>query len=276
MKTLLWIGAMLGAHVASAGDVNSYFNSSADQAPRGDAGLWLTSDKVKFNADLALRAPDGSTLLQPRLSSTVALSDRLGLKTQLRLEDWNSHAEVPGANVVDSSLHYRSSVPFFDDLEGRFWRSPDGQSGEALGMGFHRRFVVNDPTPITLSGKASVESTVVPLQADAAEAAIEAGALQIGVEGAAVPSAARAETRRVRLETELGGILPKARGRSALNFKIDQATGATRASASSVAYRYSWKIGGADLGFNFKLRRTIDTTTSILDHSVGLNWKWQL
>jgi hypothetical protein len=276
MKTLLWIGAMLGAHIASAGEVTSYFKSSADQAPRGDAGLWLTSDKVKFNADLALRAPDGPTLLEPRLSSTVALSDRLGLQTQLRLDDWNTHAEIPGANVVDTELRYRSSVPFFDDLEGRVWRSPDGQSGERLGMGFHHRFVVGDPTPITLSGKASVESTIVPLQADSAQPEIDAGAPQTEADGAAVQSVVRAETRRVRLETELGGILPQARGRSAVNFKVDQATGATRATASSVAYRYSWKIGGADLRFNFKLRRTIDNATSILDRSVGLNWKWQL
>jgi hypothetical protein len=270
--------ALLAARCGCAGEVTSYFKSSADQNPRSDAGLLLTSDKVQFNADLALRAPDGSTLLQPRLTSAVALSDRLGLQTQVRLEDWNSHTEIPGANV-DTSLRYRSSMPFLDDLEGRVWRSPDGQSGQTFRMGFNRRFVLRDPMPITLSAKASVESTIVPLQVAAAQivpGVIDSAAGLIGADPAVAAGVARAETRRVRVETEVGGLLQRARGRSALNFKVDQATGATRATASSVAYRYAWRLGGAELGFNLKVRRTSDAEASAVDPSLGLNWKWQL
>ena len=272
---LLLACVFLGARFADAGEVSSYFRSSANQNRRGDAGLSLAaSDRVQFNADLALRAPDGPTLVLPQLTSTVALSNRFGLETQVHLEDWNSHAEIPGANV-DTRLRYRAPAPFLDDVEGRAWRSPDGQSGQALRMRFHRRFVLRDPTPITLSGKASVESTSAPLQTQSAPDVVEPGIWPIGSEGAAT-AGARAETRRVRLETEVAGLLQPAGGRSALNFKLDQATGATRATTSSVAYRYSWTLGGAELGFNLKVRRTNDAAASIVDPSVGLNWKWQL
>src|SRR5689334_21604315 len=99
---LLSVCAFFGARSAGAQGIATYFESSANQKPRGDAGLSVTSDRVKLNADVALRAPDGDTRIIPQISSAFALTSRLGLETKVRFDDWN-HAELPGPNV-DTSL----------------------------------------------------------------------------------------------------------------------------------------------------------------------------
>jgi hypothetical protein len=254
--------------------VTSRFESSANQKPRGDAELSVASDRLQFNADLALRAPDGATLVVPKLSSTVAFGDRFGLETQVHLEDWNTRGES-GANV-DTRLRYQSPAPFLDELEGRVWRSPDGQSGQTVGFGFHRRFAPHDPRPIALSGKLSVENTIAPIEAVPAVGSVAPEPSEAGLAAVDGMTAARAETRRVRLETEVRGLLQPTRGRAALNIKVDQATGALRATTSSIAYRYSRMLGGAELGFNIKVRHTSDTSASTLEPSVGIHWQRQL
>lgn len=276
---LLLVWGLLAAHPAGAGEVTSYFESSANKNPRGDAGLSVTGDRVRFKADLALRAPEGSTLIVPKLSSTVALSDRLGLETQVHLDEWNSRSEIPGANV-DTRLRFRPSAPFLDEFEGRVWRAPDGQSGQALKLGFHQKFrTAHEPKPITVRGRASVETTLTPVEAEPARADVSvepAGGGPVAADAVSAIAVARTETRLVRLETDVSGLLQRARGRSAVNIRLDQASGATRATTSSVAYRYSWTLAGAELGLNLKVRRTNDATASTVEPSVGLNWKWQL
>ena len=53
--------AVFGSRAAVAGGVTSYFESSANQKPRGNAGVSVTSDRVRLNADLAVRAPNRTT-----------------------------------------------------------------------------------------------------------------------------------------------------------------------------------------------------------------------
>ena len=151
--------AVFGSRAAIAGGVSSYFESSANQKPRGNAGVSVTSDRVRLNADLAVRAPNRTTEIVPRVSSTFAISDRLGLETRVDLSDWNSRTIVPGTKV-DTRLHFKSSAPFLDELEGRVWRSPNGQSGRILKFGFYQKLSdANALTPLTIRSKAVVEAT---------------------------------------------------------------------------------------------------------------------
>ena len=69
--------AFFAARFAVAGEIAPYFESSANQKPRGDAGLSVTSDRLKINADFSLRAPDGNTRIIPQLYSAFALTSRL-------------------------------------------------------------------------------------------------------------------------------------------------------------------------------------------------------
>jgi hypothetical protein len=256
---LLSACAFFAARSAGAGGIAPYFESSANQKPSGDAGLSVTNDWVKINADLALRAPDGDTRIIPQLSSVFALTSRLGLETSVHFEDWSAHAEIPGANV-DTRLHFRPSVPVFKELEGRVWRSPDGQSGRMLKFGFYQR--LGDPTeqkPLTLRSNASFEATV--------------GALDSSLD-ASLES--RPASRRVRIETEVGGLLARMRGRSAIKIRLDKVVGAAAGTTSSVALNHSWRVGPADLGLNFKLLDTSVETATSLEPSFSLDWQWPL
>jgi hypothetical protein len=254
--------AVLGAHAAEAGGVSSYFESSADKKPRGNAGVSVTGDKIRLNADLALRAPNRSTEIVPRVSSAIALSDRLGLETRVDLSDWNARAVVPGAKV-DTRLHFQSSAPFLDELEGRVWRTPDGQSGRILKFGFYQKLSdANALTPLTIRSKAVVESTV--------------GATDL-LEDSPGGRRARPENRRFGIETEVGGLMSRVfTGRGALKIKLDRIAGARPETAGSVAYDQAWKVGFAQLGVNLQMLRATHTTAGALQPSVGFTWRWSL
>jgi hypothetical protein len=253
--------AVLASRAASAGGVTSYFESSANQKPRGNAGVSVTSDRVRLNADLALRAPNRATEIMPRVSSRFALSDRVGLETRLDLSDWNSSTVVPGAKV-DTRLHFQSSAPFLDELEGRVWRSPDGQSGRILKFGFYQKLSdTSAPTPLTIRSKAVVETTF------GAAAPFQAG----------VEAGSRSENRRVGIETELGGLMSQRKsGRGALKIKLDRVAGSRPETAGSVAYDQSWRVGLGQVGMNLKRLRATYTTAGALQPSVGFTWHWSL
>jgi len=254
---------MLGAQAADAGGITSYFESSANQKPRGNAGVSVSSDRVKLNADVALRAPNRATQIVPQLSSAFAISNRLGVETRVHLSEWNSGAELPGAKV-DTRLHFQSSAPFLDELEGRVWRSPDGQSGRILRFGFYQILSdTNALTPVTMRSKASVETTVGGLANPAP------GILSLGP---------RPESRRLGLETEFRGLLARRiTGKTALKIKVDKVAGARAQTAQSVAYDHSWSVGNAALGLNLKvLRTTYATTVAGTEPSLGLTWRWDL
>lgn len=252
---------------AHAGGVTSYFESSANQKPRGNAGVSVTSDRIRLNADLALRAPNRSTQIVPKLSSAFAISDRLGLETRVDLSDWNSRTVVPGAKV-DTRLHFRSSAPFLDELEGRVWRSPDGQSGRILKFGFYQRLSAADAlTPVTMRSKAVVETTV----------GSAAGFQSIGSVLGALPES-RPESRRFGIETEIGGLMSRLiSGRGALRITLDKTAGSRPGTAGSVAYAQAWKLGpAAQLGLNLKMLRATYLTAGALEPSVDLTWHWSL
>jgi len=254
--------AVLGSRTADAGGVSSYFESSASQKPRGNAGVSVTSDKVRVNADLALRAPNRATEIVPRVSTAFALSDHLGLETRVDLSDWNSRAVVPGTKV-DTRLHFKSSAPFFDELEGRVWRSPDGQSGRILGFGFYQKLSeANALTAVTIRSKAVVETTV----------GLPAAPLSDG------PVGSRHQNRRVGIETEVAGLMASAvGGRGALKIRLDRVAGARPETASSIGYDQSWRLGReAQLGLNLKMLRATYTTAGAIEPAVGITWRWSL
>ena len=254
--------AVFGSRAAIAGGVTSYFESSANQKPRGNAGVSVTSDRVRLNADLAVRAPNRTTEIVPRVSSTFAISDRLGLETRVDLSDWNSRTIVPGTKV-DTRLHFKSSAPFLDELEGRVWRSPDGQSGRILKFGFYQKFSdANALTPITIRSRAVVETTV--------------GRTPSVPERSALPGM-RPENRRVGVEAEVAGLMSRAlSGRGALKIKVDKIVGARPETAGSMAYDQSWNVGLGQLGLNLKMLRATYTTAGALQPSLGISWQWSL
>jgi hypothetical protein len=254
---------VLGAHAAAAGELTPYFESSANQKPRGDAGVSVSSDRIRLNADLALRAPDDSTEIIPKVTSDFAIGSHLGVETQLKFDDWNSAAAVSGAKV-DTRLHFQSSAPFLDELEGRVWRSPDGQSGRILNFGFYQ--ILSDSnalTPLTVRTTASFEATQ--------------GVSPSPTPGDS-PAMTGAESRRVAFETEVRGLLSRRlRGRSALRLKIDRIVGAGAQSARSVAFDHAWSVGSAArLGVNVKMERTDVAAGATNDPSLGLTWRWSL
>jgi hypothetical protein len=254
--------AVLGSRAAFAGGVTSYFESSANQKPRGNAGVSVTSDRIRLNADLALRAPNRTTQIVPRVSSAFAISDRVGLETRVDLSDWNSSTVVPGAKV-DTRLHFQSSAPFLDELEGRVWRSPDGQSGRILKFGFYQKLSdASVLTPFTIRSKAVVETTV------GGTAAIRSD----------LAPGNRLENRRLGIETELGGGLMShvLSGRGAFKIKLDKVAGSRPETARSVAYDQSWRLGVAQLGLNLQMLRATYTTAGALEPSVGFTWHWSL
>jgi hypothetical protein len=257
--------AGIGARTAVAAGVSPYFESSANQKPRGNAGLSVSGDRMKLNADLALRAPNKATEVVPRVSSAFSLGNRLDLETRVDLSDWNSRTAAAGAKV-DTRLHFQSSAPFLDELEGRVWRSPDGQSGRILKFGFYQKLsAANAPGAVTIRSKAIVESTVGRLPLPALPAS-----------GGESGLAARPENRRFGVETEVGGLMSRlASGRGALKIKLDKVAGSRPETAGSVGYDQQWKLGlGAQLGFNVNMLRATYSTAGSFVPSVGISWHW--
>jgi hypothetical protein len=222
----------------------------------------VTGDRISLKADLAVRTPNRSTEIVPHVSSALAISDRLGLETRFDLSDWNSRTVVPGARV-DTRLHFQSSAPFLDELEGSVWRSPDGQSGRILKFGFYQKLTAaNAPTPLTIRSRAVVE-TIVGISPTLPDATDTLGA--------------RAENRRFGIETEFGGLMSRfMTSRGALKIKLDRVAGPHPESASSLAYDQSFKVGLGQLGLNLKMLQATYTTAGVLEPSLGLTWHWSL
>lgn len=238
---------------AAAADVVPYFETSGSQKPRGDAGLSVGHDKLQLNADVALRAGDGTQVI-PRVSSAFALSNRLGVETELNLAEWNGRNDLID-RTFDTRLHFKSPAPFLDALEGRFWRSPDGRSGRILKFGFYQR--VGDSTfalPLTVRGSATVE-------------AASGGIADADLRG----------TRKVRLETELAGLPAGAGARKALRMKVERQEGSRPHDARSIAYDQAWTVGAASkLGLNVEMREASSAPTLGFAPSLGLSWRSEL
>ena len=133
---------------ARGAEVTRYFESSAGEKPRGSAGVSVAGDRLRLDADFALRAP--RTQVIASVIAMFAGNERLGFETRVDGSEWSGNA--PLDHRFDTRLHFRSSAPFFDELDGRVWRSPDGQSGRILKFGFYQKLRDTDPniaTPLT-------------------------------------------------------------------------------------------------------------------------------
>lgn len=97
----------------------------------------VRDDTLRPNAAVALRAPDRTHVIQ-RASSTVAIDERLGFEIRVGGFERNGDSD-PLEHRLKTRLHFRSPAPFSDELEGRVWRLPDGQSGRILKFGFYQK-----------------------------------------------------------------------------------------------------------------------------------------
>jgi hypothetical protein len=247
------IAVLLHQRVALA-DVAPYFESATVQKPRTQAGISVDANGILLKADLSVQAPGHSTQLVPRVSSSVALTDRLGLETKIELPDWNAPAGAPGAKV-DTTLRFVPSVPFADRLEGKFWRSPDGQTGQRFQLGFHKKLrVTAGVAPLTIRSNAIFETVDKPV----GEATRDPGL----------------DSRRVGLETELTGLLPNVPpGRCAVRVKLEKTIGARAGTAQSIGYTQNWAMRYLGrLGMSVKMLRDSIDTANELQPSVGLTW----
>jgi hypothetical protein len=251
--------ALTGSGRAGAQSIASYFESSATQKPRTDAGLSVESDRLHVKADVAMRAPGGVTTVVPQVSSVFAINDRLGLETHINLAEWNTGAKLLQATYA-TSLRFRPSVPFLEELEGQVWRSPDGQSKETVRAQFYQTLRPADQTPaLTVRARAVFESATGPS---------DPFGTQVG----------RPETHRFGLETVIGGFLSGLlRGQNALSLKLERISGATAESAKSLAFNHAWTLPNlSQLGFNVRMLRASQTTAGRLEPSVGFSWHTRL
>ena len=247
--------AIFGSDRAGAEGFKSYFESTASQKPRSDAGVSVESDRLRLDADLSMRSPGDTTQIVPHLTSSFAISDKLGFQTRVDLAEWNTSTQLFDA-AIDTSVHFRSSAPFLKELEGRVWRSPDGESKETVRVGFLQTLRPADDSPaLTLRGKAVFEA----------------------VFGAVDPlgTGARPETRRVGLETVIDGFLSRVlAGQNALSLKVERITGATVESAKSVAFNHSWSL--ADIGqfaVDVRMLCATESTGGRVEPSLGVSWQ---
>jgi hypothetical protein len=238
---------------AAAAGVTPYFETSGSQKPRGDAGLSVARDKLQLNANVALRSGDRTQVI-PRVSSAFALSERLGVVTELNLAEWNGRSDLID-RTFDTRLHFRSPAPFLEALEGRFWRSPDGRSGRILKFGFYQ--TVRDSTfaiPLTVRGSATVE-------------ALSGGVANAGMHG----------NRKMRIETEVAGLPAGTGARKALRMKVERQEGSRPHATRSIAYDHAWTVGASSrLGLNVEMREASSAPTLGFAPSFGLSWRSEL
>jgi len=239
-------------------DVAPFLEAATVQKPRTRAGIAVDADGLLLKADLSVQAAEQTTQIVPRVSSSLGLTHRLGLETKVELPDWNAQAGPAGAKV-DTTLHFDSPMPFADRVEGRFWRSPDGQTGQLVQVGFHKKLrAPGAAAPLTIRSHATFQTST-------------GGVRPIGEAAATDP---RADTRRMGLETELTGVLPNLPpSRSTVRIKVERTAGARAGTTQSVGYTQNWVVRDfGRLGMNVKmLRESIDTANE-LQPSIRLTW----
>ena len=255
---LALIAALLQQTVAMA-DIASFVESATVQKPRTRAGISVdATEGILLKADISVQAPDHSTEFVPRISSSMALTKRLGLDTKVELPDWNAQAGPAGAKV-DTTVRFKPSAPFADPVEGRFWRLPGGQTGQVVQLGFHN--------------KLRPSGGVAPLMIRS-RATFEASSGLISTIGGAAATDPRLDTRRMGLETELTGILPNLPpSRSAVRVKVERSAGARTATTQYVGYTQNWAVRYfGRLGMNVKMLRDSIDTADELQPSFKLTW----
>ncbi len=248
VRRVALLGALLQQNVAIA-DVAPFVESATVQKPRTQAGISVdAADGILLKAGLSVQAPDHTTQLVPRVSSSVALTDRLGLEARVELPDWNAQTGPAGAKV-DTTVHFNPPTPIVDRLEGRFWRSPDGQTGQLLQLGFHKKLRASGGmAPLTIRSHATFEKAPTPdLHVD---------------------------TRRMGLDAELTGVFPNLLpSRSTVRIKVEKTGGARVGTTHSIGYTQNWAVRYfGRLGVNVKMLRDSLETANELQPSFKLTW----
>jgi hypothetical protein len=236
-------------------DVAPYIESATAQQPRTRAGIALDGDGMLLKADLSLQAQDHAAQVVPRLSSSVALTDRLGLETKVELPWWSTQSD---ALRVNTRVHFDSAAAFVDRLEGRFWHLPDGQAGQSVELGFHKKLRASGgAAPLTIRSHATFESTT---RADAS--------------GDGLPADARVDTRKVGFETELTGVLPNLPpGRSAVRIRLEKVGGTRDETTESIGYTQNWVLPEfGRIGVNVRMLRDTADAANELQPSLRLTW----
>ncbi len=259
--TLVLSAQLSGAALAQG--LDTYFESSGTGVkPRSNAGVTMRTDRLRMQADLALRsqqissaplrlAPPGgsSTEVVPNLRSALKLAKNLDIETRVNLTEWNAGSDT----TFDTRVRYKRSLDiFFDELDGSLWRSPDGAMKQSLRLGFKQTLAdFGGSAPLTIAGQAIFETTQ--------------------------NAAATGDSHKIGFETKLAGFNPTfLTGDQALLFKVERTSGAQRAIASTVTYDQSWVTSPmSKLALQLQLLRHSYDSANDFQPSMGLSWRSQ-
>ena len=248
---------------AKAQGITTYLESSGSrQKPRSNAGLAVQGERVRMQADFALRGkqlpppshalqrrPSGSTEVVPNLRSAIKLAKNLDIETRVNFAEWNADS----ATTVDTRLRYRKSLDaFFDELDSSVWRSPDGLTRESVRLGFDQNLGPGQLFPLTISGAAIFEAT----------------------QGAA---AAAADSHTVGLETKVAGFTsPFLAADHTVSFRVQKTEGTRPASSSSLTLDQLWTLSPlTKLGVNLQFLRETYSPADDFEPSIDFSWHSQ-
>jgi hypothetical protein len=231
--------------------LTTYIESAgATLRPRSNAGVAVEREGIRLKADVSLQAPNKQTQIVPNVSSAFTLGKNLDIETRLNLSEFNTRSDA----TLDTRLHFRSLGPFFDELEGRIWQSPDGLSRNLLRLGFYQILgSTSAGAPLTLTGRATFETS----------------------HGAASLTRRAVDTRRYGLETQVKGLTNSfVPGDGTLSLKLERTSGNRPESLSTVAYNQAWTMPNlTKLGFNLKFLRATYSPADDFEPSIDFTWR---
>ncbi len=252
---------------ARAQGVTTYLESSGTQQKlRSNAGLSLQNDWLRMRAGFALRTqqiaapdyaldarPSGSTEVVPTLRSALTLAKNLDLETGVSFAEWNARSDTK----IDTRLRYTQPLRlFFDELSGSLWRSPEGMTKQRVRLGFHELLGRDGLglVPLTIAGEAVFEATH---------------------SGAAAPAGQSNESRRLRLETRVAGLMPAFLGADhTIGFSVEKTAGTRTQSSSTVTYDQSWTLRSlTKLGLNLQFLRHSYSAADDFEPSLDFTWR---
>jgi hypothetical protein len=252
---------------AQAQGVTTYLESSGTQQKlRGNAGLSLQNDWLRMRAGLALRTqqiaapdyaldarPSGSTEVVPTLRSALTLAKNLALETGVSFAEWNARSDTK----FDTRLRYTKPLRmFFDELDGSLWRSPEGMTKQRVRLGFHELLGGDGLglAPLTIAGEAVFEATQ---------------------GGSAALAGQSNESRRLRLATQVAGLLPAFLGANhTVGFSVEKTAGTRTQSSSTVTYDRSWTLSPlTKLGLNLQFLRRSYSGVDDFEPSLDFSWR---
>ena len=250
---------------AQAQGVTTYLESSGTQQKlRSNAGLSLQNDRLRMRAGLALRTqqtaapnyaldarPSGSTEVVPTLRTALTLAKNLHLETGLSFAEWNTRSDTK----LDTRLRYTKPLRmFFDELDGSIWRSPEGVTKQRVRLGFHELLDGDGLVPLTIAGAAVFEAT----QSSSAALAGQSN-----------------ESRRLRLETRVAGLMPAFLGANhTVGFSVEKTAGTRTESACTVTYDQSWTLSPlTKVGLNLQFLRQSYSAADDFEPSLDFTWR---